>query len=217
MLLLGRSNRTVASHILLIQQGIRGLRHAKPPYRNGGSRLNSAPPASAPPSKSPPASAPPSKSPPASAPPAKSPPASAPPAKSPPASAPPSKSPPAAAPRAAAPRVAAPRVAAPRASAPRVAAPLLIGAAVQPAARPPLAPAAPLPAGTFFAAPSTATSQQSSPASPVGQGLRAGQIQSAQHLPQVRQVPVGAVHAVDGSTSPDTRPADRLPGAPWRS
>jgi len=28
-----------ASHILHTQQGIRGLRHAKPPYRNGGSRL----------------------------------------------------------------------------------------------------------------------------------------------------------------------------------
>ena len=29
-----------ASHILHTQQGIRGLRHAKPPYRNGGSRLS---------------------------------------------------------------------------------------------------------------------------------------------------------------------------------
>jgi len=29
---------TFASHIFLAQQGIRGLRHAKPPYRNGGSR-----------------------------------------------------------------------------------------------------------------------------------------------------------------------------------
>jgi len=28
-----------ASHILHTQQGIHGLRHAKPPYRNGGSRL----------------------------------------------------------------------------------------------------------------------------------------------------------------------------------
>ena len=36
----GRSNLTVTSHILSIQQGIRGLRHAKPPYRNGGSRLS---------------------------------------------------------------------------------------------------------------------------------------------------------------------------------
>ena len=35
----GQSNLTVASHILPIQQDIRGLRHAKPPYRNGGSRL----------------------------------------------------------------------------------------------------------------------------------------------------------------------------------
>ncbi len=33
-------NVTVASHILPTQQGIRGLRHAKPPYRNGGSRFN---------------------------------------------------------------------------------------------------------------------------------------------------------------------------------
>ena len=31
---------TVASHILLTQQGIRGLRHAKPPYLNGGSRIS---------------------------------------------------------------------------------------------------------------------------------------------------------------------------------
>jgi len=29
-----------ASHILHTQQGIRGLRHAKPPYRNGGSRFS---------------------------------------------------------------------------------------------------------------------------------------------------------------------------------
>ncbi len=29
-----------ASHILHTQQGIRGLRHAEPPYRNGGSRLS---------------------------------------------------------------------------------------------------------------------------------------------------------------------------------
>ncbi len=29
-----------ASHILHTQQGIRGLRHANPPYRNGGSRLS---------------------------------------------------------------------------------------------------------------------------------------------------------------------------------
>ncbi len=31
-----------ASHILHTQQGIRGLRHANPPYRNGGSRLRKA-------------------------------------------------------------------------------------------------------------------------------------------------------------------------------
>jgi len=41
MLLLGRFNVSFASHILLVQQGIRGLRHAEPPYRNGGSRLRS--------------------------------------------------------------------------------------------------------------------------------------------------------------------------------
>jgi len=33
-------NVTVASHILHTQQGIRGLRHAKPPHHNGGSRIN---------------------------------------------------------------------------------------------------------------------------------------------------------------------------------
>jgi len=216
-----------------------------PPSSPPASSPPSNPPASSPPAKSPPASAPPAKSPPASAPPAKSPPASAPPAKSPPASAPPAKSPPASAPPAKSP----PAKSLPAKSPPTAGGPSG-GSHTRPAAGTPgvvvvpgralspIAPAAGLPAGTFFAPPA-APNQQTGQAPRTGQAPMTGQVPVTRQVPvtgqvpaagqvpatgqvpvtspvgsaaQIRQVPVGAVHAGDGSASTDNKRSPVLPG-----
>jgi len=189
------------------------------------------PPASTPPAKSPPASSPPAKSPPASAPPAKFPPASAPPAKFPPASAPPAKSPPAKSPPTSAPPAKSPPAKSPPASAPPAKSPPTAGGPsggshTRPAAgtpgvvvvpgraRSPFTPAGGLPAGTYFATPA-APNQQTGQAPVAGQVPVTGQVPATSPVgsaAQIRQVPIGAVHAGDGSASTDNQRSPVLSG-----
>jgi len=184
---------------------------SSPPASSPPSSPPASSPPSSPPAKSPPASAPPAKSPPASAPPAKSPPASAPPAKSPPASAPPAKSPPASAPPAKSP----PTAGGPSGGSHTRSGAGTPGVVVVPGrALSPIAPAAGLPAGTFFAPPA-APNQQTGQAPVTGQMPATGQVPATSPVgsaAQIRQVPIGAVHAGDGSASTDNQRSPVLPG-----
>jgi len=155
----------------------------------------SGPPSSPPPSSVPPSSAPPSSAPPSSAPPSSAPPSSAPPSSAPPSSAPPSSTLPAGV------RRAMTRVG---------------GVGRLPVRMPFSAPAA-LPRSSTTAVTTPRVQSLHS-----GQAPLAGQVPVKSQVPasgqfrqvrQVRQVPVGAVHAGDGSTSPDSRTSPVLPAA----
>jgi len=150
---------------------------------------------SGPPSSAPPSSAPPSSAPPSSAPPSSAPPSSAPPSSAPPSSAPPSSTLPAGV------RRAMTRVG---------------GVGRLPVRMPFSAPAA-LPRSSTTAVTTPRVQSLHS-----GQAPLAGQVPVKSQVPasgqfrqvrQVRQVPVGAVHAGDGSTSPDSRTSPVLPAA----
>jgi len=150
---------------------------------------------SGPPSSPPPSSVPPSSAPPSSAPPSSAPPSSAPPSSAPPSSAPPSSTLPAGV------RRAMTRVG---------------GVGRLPVRMPFSAPAA-LPRSSTTAVTTPRVQSLHS-----GQAPLAGQVPVKSQVPasgqfrqvrQVRQVPVGAVHAGDGSTSPDSRTSPVLPAA----
>jgi len=183
----------------------------------------SSPPASSPPSNppasSPPASSPPAKAPPGSTPPAKAPPASTPPAKSPPASTPPASTPPASTPPASTPPAKSPPASTPPAKSPPTAGGPSGFSHTRPAAGTPgvvvvpgrarrlFTPAGGLPAGTFFATPA-APNQQTGQAPVAGQVPVTGQGPATSPVAaaaQIRQVPIGAVHAGDGSASTDNQ------------
>ncbi len=170
----------------------------------------SGPPSSPPPSSVPPSSAPPSSAPPSSAPPSSAPPSSAPPSSAPPSSAPPSSAPPSSAPPSSAP---------PSSTLPagvRRAMTRVGGVGRLPVRMPFSAPAA-LPRSSTTAVTTPRVQSLHS-----GQAPLAGQVPVKSQVPasgqfrqvrQVRQVPVGAVHAGDGSTSPDSRTSPVLPAA----
>jgi len=160
----------------------------------------SGPPSSPPPSSVPPSSAPPSSAPPSSAPPSSAPPSSAPPSSAPPSSAPPSSAPPSST-----------LPAGVRRAMTRVG-----GVGRLPVRMPFSAPAA-LPRSSTTAVTTPRVQSLHS-----GQAPLAGQVPVKSQVPasgqfrqvrQVRQVPVGAVHAGDGSTSPDSRTSPVLPAA----
>ena len=163
----------------------------------------SSPPASSPPS-SPPASSPPASSPPSS-PPASSPPASSPPASSPPSS-PPASSPPASSPPASSPPAGSPPAGSPPSSHPvttttsqPVGAPMGMTRTGRTAGRSglPLRANTPRPTVTFGA-----------PGQPAADRPAAGGVSAA----QIHQVPIGGVHAGDGSASTDNQRSPVLSG-----
>ena len=172
----------------------------------------SSPPASSPPS-SPPASSPPS-SPPPSSPPASSPPASSPPASSPPAGSPPAGSPPSS-----------PPAGSPPSSHPvttttsqPVGAPMGTTRTGRTAGRSglPLRANTPRPTVTFGAPGQPAADRPAAAGVPLA-GLQpsAGQVPATSPVAsaaQIRQVPIGAVHAGDGSASTDNQRSPVLSG-----
>ena len=147
---------------------------------------------SGPPSSPPPSSVPPSSAPPSSAPPSSAPPSSAPPSSAPPSSAPPSSTLPAGV------RRAMTRVG---------------GVGRLPVRMPFSAPAALPRSSTTAVTTPRVQSLHSGQAPLAGQVPVKSQVPASGQFRQVRQVPVGAVHAGDGSTSPDSRTSPVLPAA----